>query len=73
MDPNEPVVVFTTNDPVEAEMLVAYLRDEGIQADTEGVTQAGLAGILDVKVLVRAWDADRARKLIEEHEHFGKK
>lgn len=69
MNANEPVVVWTSTDPLHAEMVKGTLQSEGIIARLEGASQAGLAGILEVKVLVRAWDADRARRILREHEH----
>ena len=69
MDPNELTTIFTTGDPNLAQMIVNELKSEGIDAAVSGENQAGLSGILDVEVLVRAWDADRAKKVLEEGGH----
>lgn len=66
MDSNELTTIFTTGDPNLARMIVNELKAEGIDATVSGENQAGLSGILDVEVLVRAWDADRAKKILEE-------
>ena len=68
MDPDEPFNVYSTNDPNQAELIKAELRSEGIACEVTGENQGGLAGILEVTVVVRAKDADRARKLIKQHE-----
>jgi DNA-binding GntR family transcriptional regulator len=64
MDMNEPVTIYTLNDPYEAEVVRTAIRAEGIPCELDGARQAGLAEILEIGVLVRARDADRARKLI---------
>ena len=69
MDPQELVPVYTTNDPTLASILVNALKDDGIAATAEGSNQAGLAGIIDIRILVKAWDADRAREVINTHPH----
>jgi nucleotide-binding universal stress UspA family protein len=72
MDRDELTTVFTTGDPNLARMVANELKSEGINATVSGENQAGLSGILDVEVLVRAWDADRARTIIEEGGHHDK-
>ena len=72
MDPNELTTIFTTGDPNLAQMVANELKAEGINATVSGENQAGLSGILDVEVLVRAWDADRAKKILEEGGHHDK-
>jgi len=67
MDPQELVPIYSTTDPTLASILVNGLKDEGISATIEGGNQGGFAGVLDVRILVRAWDADRAAKVIREH------
>lgn len=67
MEASELIVVYTAKDPNEAEIIHNALQAEGIASFIEGEHQAGLSGIFDVKVLVPAIDADRARKLIETH------
>jgi hypothetical protein len=67
MDANEPVVLCTTNNPNEAELLKTLLEGDGIKCELDGENQGSLAGILDIRVLVRAWDAERARKALASH------
>ena len=67
-DGDELVTVYTLKDPYKAEIIKNALRDEGIRCDLDGKGQAGLSEVLDIGVLVRAQDADRARGLIERHE-----
>jgi len=68
MESDDPVTVYTLNDPYQAEIIKAALRGEGISCELDGERQAGLSEILEIGVLVRAQDADRARKLIRQHE-----
>jgi nucleotide-binding universal stress UspA family protein len=72
MDSNELTTVFTTGDPNLARIVANELEAEGIPASVSGENQAGLSGILDVEVLVRAWDADRAREVIHEGGHHAR-
>jgi hypothetical protein len=63
-DPNETIVVYTTNDVYEAEIIRNELRDAGIACELDGESQGGFTELVETKLLVRAWDADRARRLI---------
>jgi hypothetical protein len=63
----ELVTVYTLKDPYKAGIIMNALRDEGIPCELDGEGQAGLSEILDIGVLVRAQDADRARGFIEQH------
>lgn len=72
MDANEPVVIHTTNNLGEAEILKGVLLGEGIKCELEGENQRSLAGILPVKILVRAWDEERARHVLALHMHHHK-
>jgi len=67
VDRQELVPVYVTNDPTLASILVGALKDEGIPATVEGANQAGFAGVLDVRILVKAEDADRAEHVIKGH------
>ena len=69
MDANEPVVVHTTNSLSEAEILKNVLEGEGIECELDGENQGGFAGVLDVRILVRAWDEERARQVLASHAH----
>ena len=64
-DANEVEVVFTTNDVYEAEIIRNELRDLGIKCELDGESQGGFTEIVETKLLVRAWDVDRARKVLE--------
>lgn len=64
MDANELVTVYTLSDPYRAEIIKDVLQSEGIRCELGGEGQAGLTGLLDIDVLVRAVDADRAEKII---------
>lgn len=69
MEPQEPVTVFTTNDPTIADMVRNALHEEGIAAEVSGESQGGFAGVLsEVEVLVKAADADKALRIVEELE-----
>jgi hypothetical protein len=64
----EPVPVYSVKNAYQAEIIKSFLQSEGIACSIEGEGQIGLAGILDIRLLVRAADADLARKLIKQHE-----
>jgi hypothetical protein len=68
LSPDAPVTVYTLNDPYEAEIIKNALRSGGLHCDLDGGGQAGLAEILTIGVVVRARDADEARRIIQEHE-----
>lgn len=67
-DPHELVKVYTVNEPTLAELLRAELASEGIRCEVSGENQAGLAGVLNIQLLVQAIDVDRARKILESGE-----
>lgn len=68
MNIDDPVTIYTLNDPYEAEVVRAAVRGQGIPCELDGVHQAGLSEILEIGVLVRAGNADRARKIIRRGE-----
>jgi len=68
LDFDDPVPVYTVKDANFAEILKNYLNSEGIACRIDGEGQIGLTGIMDVTLLVRAGDADHARRLILDHE-----
>lgn len=68
-DPHELVKVYTVNEPTLAELLRQELAMEGIKCEIGGENQAGLAGVLNIDLLVEAVNADRAKKFIAQHEH----
>jgi hypothetical protein len=67
MRDDELVTVFETNDANAAEIARLALESEGIAAFVEGEGQAGLTGILEIQVVVKTADAERARELIATH------
>lgn len=71
MDFTDPYVVFTTSDPIKADLIKNMLEAEGIKCALEGHDQSFGPGFIaiDIKVLVEAGHADQARKLIQQHEH----
>ena len=69
MDANEPVVVYTTNNLGEAEILKNMLEGEGLKCELDGENQGSFTGVLGVRVLVRAVDEERARQVLASHAH----
>jgi hypothetical protein len=61
------VDVYTVKNPAIAEIIKNALEAEDIRCRLDNESQAGLTGIFDIHVLVRADDADRARELIQTH------
>jgi Putative prokaryotic signal transducing protein len=69
MDPVEPVEVYFTFNPAEAEIIKNMLDAEGIDAQVTGESQGGFTGATpEVTVMVSAEDADQARTLILAHQ-----
>ncbi|MBW3543111.1 MAG: NUDIX domain-containing protein [Planctomycetes bacterium] len=68
VDANEPIVVCTLRDAAQAEVIRNALEAEGIECAVEGARQAALTGAVDVRLLVPAHDAERARAFIAAHE-----
>jgi hypothetical protein len=69
MNPIEPVEVYTTFSPPEAEIIRTMLDAEGIDAEVAGDSQGGFPGALpEIAVMVHATDLARARDLIAEHQ-----
>jgi hypothetical protein len=64
---DQVVVVFTTDDVYEAELLRNELHNVGIACEVDGESQGGFTEIVPVRLLVRAWDVDRARRVIQRH------
>ncbi len=71
MDFHEPEVVFTTSDPIKADLIKNMLEGEGIKCALEGHDQSFGPGFMpiEIKVLVEAGHADQAGRLIAQHEH----
>lgn len=68
--PDELMVVYTTDDANVAEIIRVGLHNEGLRCEISDETQGGFSGLtsMEIKVLVRAEDYDRAKKFIERHE-----
>jgi hypothetical protein len=69
MDAEELVTVYTVTNPAEAELIRNLLVAEGIPAEISGENQAALTGVLEIAILTKAIDADRAREVIMAHPH----
>ncbi len=65
MDIDDLVTIYTVRDPTKAEVIRIALHDNGIACQIDGEYQAGFTGAIDIGILVKAVDADRATKLIE--------
>lgn len=59
--------VIKVRDSGLAEVLKLRLEDEGIRCVIEGGNQAGLAGVLQMRLLVKSTDLERAKTLIEQY------
>jgi hypothetical protein len=68
MTADDPVTVYTVNDPYKAEVVKTALQGQGISCQLDGERQAGLSEILEIGLLVRARDADRAWRMIQRNE-----
>lgn len=70
LDSGDLQEVYTTANPIEAEIIKGALHDEGIKCAIDGEGQAEMpgVGIMEIKILVRAVDFDRASAFIEEHQ-----
>ncbi|MFO0867020.1 MAG: DUF2007 domain-containing protein [Gemmataceae bacterium] len=66
----DPVVVYTVTDPIEAEIIRTALDAAGIDCFLDGMNQAELTALpaLEVKVTVPSDQADEAREILAEHE-----
>src|SRR6516165_10980846 len=64
MESEDLVTVFTVKSPTEAEMVRNALKAVGIACEIGGEGQAGLAGVLQIDILVHASDAGAARKYL---------
>ena len=72
--PKKIVPVFVTTDLAQAEIAKNKLIAEGIQCELERQTQGGFAEIVNIRVLVRVEDFDRARTAIEtRHDNMERK
>ena len=66
MDTEELVEVYSTTHEADAEVIRGLLETEGIDSQISGANQGGFAGVLDVKIYVKASDEVRVRIILEE-------
>ena len=59
------VPIWSGKTAVDAEVVKNFLTAAGIKSVAEGENQGGFAATLPIRVFVRAWDADHAKKLLE--------
>jgi len=68
MNANDPVTVYTVQNPYEAEVIKMALQGHGILCQLDGEGQAGFSDILEIGILVPAKDAEGARQIIQQRE-----
>src|SRR5260370_41458334 len=68
MDSQDPIEVYTVTDPTLAELIRNALHEEGIVCEISGEGQGGFSGVLEIQILTKASDAERARGIIAELE-----
>lgn len=64
MESEEPIAVYTVTDPTVAEMIRNALHEEGIVCEISGESQGGFSGVLEIQILTKAADAERACQII---------
>ncbi|HUS39766.1 MAG TPA: DUF2007 domain-containing protein [Pirellulales bacterium] len=64
-DPIDLVHCTTVQTAMEAEVARIALEAEGIACDIQGESQAGLTGVLPIKIYVRSEDLERALEVVE--------
>jgi hypothetical protein len=70
MEADEPIQIYSVNNPMIAELIRNALLEEGIACELSGEAQGGFAGVLnEIQILTKAADADRALAIIKEMEH----
>src|ERR1700692_3357093 len=69
MEPEDLVPVYTVQSPTEAEIVRNALKSVGIACEIGGESQAGLAGVLTIEILVHASDKGAARKHLRNLRH----
>ena len=67
-DRSSLVAVYSHYDAVMAEVLRLALGEQGIPAYVDNQRQAGLTGVLMVRIYVRGQDANRARQILGEYD-----
>ncbi|MDG2186478.1 MAG: DUF2007 domain-containing protein [Mariniblastus sp.] len=61
------VSIYTLSDPYEAELIKNTLEDHDIRCSLDGETQGGFVGVVNIGILVKESDAERAVELIRKH------
>jgi hypothetical protein len=69
MESDDLVCVYTVGNATTAEIIKNFLEDEGIRCALGDENQGALPGVIEIELFVKAEDADRASKLIAEHDH----
>jgi hypothetical protein len=67
-DDQELVTVYEAYDETDAEVVKLALAGEEIPSVIDNAHQAGLTGVLQVKLQVSSADAEQARQFIRDHE-----
>ena len=67
-DARKMAVVGAIRNPGLAEIIRGALAAEGIECRLEGEGQAGLTGVLPIRLWVLASELDRAREVVRQHE-----
>jgi hypothetical protein len=62
----QPVTIYRTRNPLEAQMLRGALEAAGIDCHVVGEHQAGHSGVFDIELVVRLDDESAARELLAE-------
>jgi hypothetical protein len=68
VESDDPVPIYYVNDPTKAELIRNALHEEGIACAVAGEQQGGFAGVLEIQILTKAADAERALAIIREAE-----
>jgi hypothetical protein len=63
---NQLVTIKKLKDPVKAEMVKGALEEQGVQCLLDGAGQAGLSGLLNIRIQVLESDRERAEALLAE-------
>jgi len=62
--PDQLVPIFRSHESWQAEIVRDVLRDHGVDCEISGGFQAGLTGVLEVQLLVRAADKRHAEQIL---------
>jgi hypothetical protein len=74
MEYHDLVNVYSARDTVQAEIIRNYLQSEGIRCVVDGANAASQMpiGAFEIRLLVEAGNADKARKLIDAQERHAR-